>query len=68
MATKTAAGTRGPFSSLIHLWISFEVLMTPTARLSIWFLLLAPLVHSAAADRGGSVVSRDWYFRESLAA
>jgi hypothetical protein len=42
--------------------------MTPTARLSFWFLLLAPLVPSAAADRGGSVVSRDWYFRESLAA
>ena len=42
--------------------------MTPTARLSIWFLLLASVFRSAAADDGTSMVHRDWYFRESLAA
>jgi len=43
------------------------MLLTSTACRLTWVLLLASLARSAVAD-GESLVARDWYFRESLAA
>ncbi len=42
--------------------------MTPMAHLWISVLLLASGLRSAVADDSTSIVHRDWYFRESLAA